>query len=106
MAPQVGLEPTTLRLTAGCSAIELLRSVACECCVFIISFTWAAENSGRLGCGSYGLSSGGRAGQTTSRLCLLVPGEEICYARPPGSRDLFHGPFGTQSSFQSVVLSS
>jgi hypothetical protein len=28
MAPQVGLEPTTLRLTAGCSAIELLRSVA------------------------------------------------------------------------------
>ena len=26
MAPQVGLEPTTLRLTAGCSAIELLRS--------------------------------------------------------------------------------
>jgi hypothetical protein len=27
MAPQVGLEPTTLRLTAGCSAIELLRSV-------------------------------------------------------------------------------
>src|SRR5215469_692124 len=30
MAPQVGLEPTTLRLTAGCSAIELLRSVAQE----------------------------------------------------------------------------
>ena len=26
MAPQVGLEPTTLRLTAGCSAIELLRN--------------------------------------------------------------------------------
>ena len=25
MAPQVGLEPTTLRLTAECSAIELLR---------------------------------------------------------------------------------
>ena len=25
-APQVGLEPTTLRLTAGCSTIELLRS--------------------------------------------------------------------------------
>ncbi|MCU1314240.1 MAG: hypothetical protein JWM54_1997 [Acidobacteriaceae bacterium] len=29
MAPQVGLEPTTLRLTAECSAIELLRSVMC-----------------------------------------------------------------------------
>ena len=28
MAPQVGLEPTTLRLTAECSAIELLRNVA------------------------------------------------------------------------------
>ena len=26
LAPQVGFEPTTLRLTAGCSAIELLRS--------------------------------------------------------------------------------
>src|SRR5262245_62559251 len=25
VAPQVGLEPTTLRLTAGCSTIELLR---------------------------------------------------------------------------------
>src|SRR6478672_9421520 len=28
LAPQVGLEPTTLRLTAECSTIELLRSVA------------------------------------------------------------------------------
>src|SRR5688572_10470327 len=27
MAPEVGLEPTTLRLTAGCSAIELLRNI-------------------------------------------------------------------------------
>jgi hypothetical protein len=26
IAPQVGLEPTTLRLTAACSAIELLRN--------------------------------------------------------------------------------
>src|SRR5207249_7639083 len=26
MAPQAGLEPATLRLTAGCSAIELLRN--------------------------------------------------------------------------------
>jgi hypothetical protein len=25
MAPEVGLEPTTPRLTAGCSTIELLR---------------------------------------------------------------------------------
>ena len=28
MAPQVGFEPTTLRLTAECSTIELLRSIA------------------------------------------------------------------------------
>ena len=28
LAPQVGLEPTTLRLTAECSTIELLRSKA------------------------------------------------------------------------------
>ena len=27
MAPRVGLEPTTLRLTAECSAIELLRLI-------------------------------------------------------------------------------
>ena len=27
LAPQVGLEPTTTRLTAGCSAIELLRNM-------------------------------------------------------------------------------
>ena len=32
LAPQVGLEPTTLRLTAGCSAIELLRSVVMQNC--------------------------------------------------------------------------
>ena len=31
LAPQVGLEPTTLRLTAECSAIELLRSVWRKC---------------------------------------------------------------------------
>lgn len=27
MAPQVGFEPTTLRLTAGCSTAELLRNI-------------------------------------------------------------------------------
>ena len=27
VAPQAGLEPATLRLTAGCSAIELLRNM-------------------------------------------------------------------------------
>ena len=51
MAPQVGLEPTTLRLTAECSAIELLRSVgnsargARAVCWFIITFEGAGENS-------------------------------------------------------------
>ena len=30
LAPQVGLEPTTLRLTAECSAIELLRLIAAD----------------------------------------------------------------------------
>jgi hypothetical protein len=29
VAPGVGFEPTTLRLTAGCSAVELPRTVAC-----------------------------------------------------------------------------
>jgi hypothetical protein len=47
MAPQVGLEPTTLRLTAECSAIELLRSGethAGACSVFIIAFLNKLEN--------------------------------------------------------------
>jgi hypothetical protein len=36
VAPEVGLEPTTLRLTAECSAIELLR------------IAWKAQATGRL----------------------------------------------------------
>ena len=36
MAPEVGLEPTTLRLTAECSAIELLR------------IAWKTQATGRL----------------------------------------------------------
>jgi prolyl oligopeptidase len=50
MAPQVGFEPTTLRLTAGCSAIELLRSVekrarsARFLSASIITFWGAGEN--------------------------------------------------------------
>ena len=34
--PQVGLEPTTYRLTAGCSAIELLRIIQPELCQDIL----------------------------------------------------------------------
>src|SRR5687767_8780215 len=30
MAPQAGFEPATLRLTAGCSAVELLRNVVMQ----------------------------------------------------------------------------
>jgi hypothetical protein len=30
MAPRVGFEPTTLRLTAGCSTVELSRSAFCN----------------------------------------------------------------------------
>ena len=29
MAPRVGFEPTTLRLTAGCSTVELSRNKVC-----------------------------------------------------------------------------
>jgi hypothetical protein len=48
MAPQVGLEPTTLRLTAECSAIELLRSGearAERACLVIIAFRRCGENT-------------------------------------------------------------
>ena len=39
MAPRVGLEPTTTRLTAGCSTIELPRSVKAiiQLTIFIIT---------------------------------------------------------------------
>ena len=30
MAPPVGFEPTTLRLTAGCSTAELRRNIKCR----------------------------------------------------------------------------
>ena len=39
LAPQVGLEPTTLRLTAECSAIELLRSVQAGNFATVVDFT-------------------------------------------------------------------
>jgi hypothetical protein len=39
LAPQVGLEPTTLRLTAECSAIELLRSVLAGTVLTAFDFT-------------------------------------------------------------------
>ena len=34
LAPQVGFEPTTLRLTAGCSTAELLRNIKLFIAVF------------------------------------------------------------------------
>ena len=34
MAPRVGFEPTTLRLTAGCSAVELPRNLPNTCVLF------------------------------------------------------------------------
>ena len=45
MAPQVGLEPTTLRLTAGCSAIELLRSVVKQIVASIITSAGNAQKA-------------------------------------------------------------
>ena len=41
MAPRVGVEPTTYRLTAGCSAIELSRTII----VFEISPAMALAGS-------------------------------------------------------------
>ncbi len=38
MAPEVGLEPTTCRLTAECSAIELLRTMLAQTHV-LLSFS-------------------------------------------------------------------
>ena len=54
LAPQVGLEPTTLRLTAECSTIELLRSNRCAlfhlnrrpkpCQIISLSRSWGAAH--------------------------------------------------------------
>ena len=47
LAPQVGLEPTTLRLTAECSAIELLRSILAVRLVastFYIKCLWLSQS--------------------------------------------------------------
>ena len=43
LAPQVGLEPTTLRLTAECSTIELLRSMSAN----VASSVWQCSRSVR-----------------------------------------------------------
>jgi hypothetical protein len=37
MAPEVGLEPTTSRLTAGCSTIELLWNPKCSAVYYLLS---------------------------------------------------------------------
>ena len=42
LAPQVGLEPTTTRLTAECSAIELLRNMGYGEVSFSVSWIPAA----------------------------------------------------------------
>ena len=51
MAPQVGLEPTTLRLTAGCSAIELLRRVMKRNVSLIITSRGWSENQWAMAAG-------------------------------------------------------
>ena len=40
VAPQVGLEPTTTRLTAGCSAIELLRNTGIAERLYFLQSVW------------------------------------------------------------------
>jgi hypothetical protein len=48
LAPQVGFEPTTLRLTAECSTVELLRSNVKDGCFHITpSFTYLVTAAGR-----------------------------------------------------------
>ena len=52
LAPEVGLEPTTLRLTAECSAIELLRSVLGRDRLSRCAMTVITNADGRVkGCG-------------------------------------------------------
>src|SRR5690349_3053698 len=44
LAPQVGFEPTTLRLTAECSTVELLRSKSMRLSSFNQSVDWSVNS--------------------------------------------------------------
>ena len=63
MAPQVGLEPTTLRLTAECSAIELLRNMKCGSDLFFRAVTSQVSSTYWSLTSVFGMGTGG-----TSRL--------------------------------------
>ena len=43
MAPKVGLEPTTNRLTADCSTTELLRKNKIKCYFESVSNSWCCD---------------------------------------------------------------
>ena len=63
LAPQVGLEPTTLRLTAECSAIELLRNIKCGSDLFFRAVTSQVSSTYWSLTSVFGMETGG-----TSRL--------------------------------------
>jgi hypothetical protein len=85
MAPEVGLEPTTLRLTAECSAIELLR------------IAWRTQATGRLLLNLY--SKCWRVGQ--SGVTLVINCEQS--PKPPGR---FAGTVGLRRIANSNASSS
>ena len=58
MAPQVGLEPTTLRLTAECSTIELLRTKVDEFISFNQTGGTAVKLQSRASIARFSLSQG------------------------------------------------
>src|ERR1700733_10348855 len=75
MAPEVGLEPTTLRLTAECSAIELLR------------IAWRTQATGRLLLNLY--SKCARVGQSG---VILFINPRRCHAAHQPSQSLRDEP--------------
>ena len=95
LAPQVGLEPTTLRLTAECSAIELLRNM--ESGGDLLSRTVTSQVPSALkGLTSvFGMGTGG----TPSSL----PPEMVSYSFQPRGAQSVSGPW--HPGLSSVLLS-
>ena len=79
MAPQAGFEPATLRLTAGCSTVELLRNVS------------GSERS--LKTGSWGGKASTDSDPSASRVTALPPRTD----RPRRLRGVLPGQAGGKS---------
>ena len=86
-APQVGLEPTTLRLTAECSAIELLRNIG------IRRRPTLPDRYQSSTIGTEGLN-----------FCVRYGNRWDPFVIATGNGELFTSPFQPERSFRSLLI--